>query len=209
MVELEGYKTVKETVSAEIEVKRSRFIATVCPCKTELEATSFISQIKKKYWDAKHNVYAFTIRANGAKRFSDDGEPHSTAGLPVMETVEHFGIIDVAVVVTRYFGGILLGTGGLVRAYSDAAKAALLKAQIVNYLPAKRFKVICDYSDYDMLVKLAAESGAQVISTEFSERVEIMMGIKATDFESFEIKCTDIFCGRLPSFSAEDIFLGF
>ena len=96
---MEGYKTIKELCSAETEVKHSRFIATVCPCKTEREATDFIASMRKKYWDAKHNVYAFSVRENGTKRFSDDGEPHSTAGLPVMEVINHSGITDIAVVV--------------------------------------------------------------------------------------------------------------
>lgn len=149
------------------------------------------------------------MRENGTKRFSDDGEPHSTAGLPVMEAIEHFGVTDLAVVVTRYFGGILLGTGGLVRAYSDAALSALKVAEVVTVLPAKRFSVICDYSDYELLTKLAGEAGVRIISTEYADRVELIMAIPSSDFDSFSAKCTDVFCGKLPFGKTEEIFLGF
>jgi uncharacterized YigZ family protein len=165
---LQSYKTISEECFAEITIKRSRFIATVSPCKNEAEATAFINSVKKKYWDAKHNVYAFLVRENNVKRFSDDGEPHSTAGLPVMETIEHFGVTDVAVVVTRYFGGILLGTGGLVRAYSEAANEALKKANVITYLPAKSFEINIDYADYDILNKILSDKGVKILSTDFS-----------------------------------------
>ncbi len=206
---MEGYKTIKAETSAQIEIKRSRFIATVCPCTTEEEATAFISAMRKKYWDARHNVYAFTLRNNGIKRFSDDGEPHSTAGLPVMEAIEHFGVVDVAVVVTRYFGGILLGTGGLVRAYSEATELALKSAEVVTVLPAKQFKVVCDYSDYDVFVKQAVKAGARIEDTVYAEKIEITVAIPLEDYSDFEVKCTDVFCGKMPFIAPEDIFLGF
>lgn len=206
---MEGYKTIKAEKSAQIEIKRSKFIATVCPCTTEEEATAFISAMRKKYWDARHNVYAFTLRNNGTKRFSDDGEPHSTAGLPVMEAIEHFGVVDVAVVVTRYFGGILLGTGGLVRAYSEATELALKSAEVVTVLPAKRFKVVCDYGDYDVFVKQAEKIGARIEDTVYAEKIEITVAIPLEDYHHFEEKCTDVFCGKMTFDSQEDIFLGF
>lgn len=206
---MQSYKTISDECSAEIVVKRSRFIATIAPCKTEAQATEFISKVKKKYWDAKHNVYAFTLRENNVKRFSDDGEPHSTAGLPVMEAVEHFGITDVAVVVTRYFGGILLGTGGLVRAYSDAANEALKSAKVITFLPSKKFEVNIDYGDYDLLNKLFAETGVKISSTDFSEKIKIVAIIPTTEFEHLREKITDIFCGRVAFKNTEDIFSGF
>lgn len=206
---MQEYKTIKEVCSAEIEIKRSKFIATISPCKTENEATDFINGVKKKYWDAKHNVYAFVIRENGIKRFSDDGEPHSTAGLPIMETVEHFGVTDVAVVVTRYFGGILLGTGGLVRAYSDAASEVLKKAETVTVLPAKQFEIYIEYGDYDILLKILTESGAQITNTDFAENVTVFAAIPAKNFNGLEEKITDKFCGRVGFNKIEETFLGF
>lgn len=206
---MEGYKTIKEICSAETEVKHSRFIATVCPCKTEKEATDFIAAMRKKYWDARHNVYAFSIRENSTKRFSDDGEPHSTAGLPVMEVINHSGITDIAVVVTRYFGGILLGTGGLVRAYSEAARLALDNAEIETILPTKKFTVTCDYGDYDPLVKVLDGFGTKILSTDFAQKVSLVVAVKAELYDDLDAKCTDKFCARLPFKDTEDIFMGF
>lgn len=206
---MEGYKTISEICSAETEVKHSRFIATVCPCKTEKEATEFIAAMRKKYWDAKHNVYAFSIRENSTKRFSDDGEPHSTAGLPVMEVINHSEITDIAVVVTRYFGGILLGTGGLVRAYSEAARLALENADIVTILPAKSFEINCDYGDYDPLLKLLEGFDTKILSTDFTHNVSLRVAVKAELYNDLQLKCTDKFCARIPFLDAEDILMGF
>lgn len=126
-----------------------------------------------------------------------------------METVDHFGVTDVAVVVTRYFGGILLGTGGLVRAYSDAALLGLKAAEVVNVLSAKRFVAICDYSDYELLTKMVTEIGGKIISSDYADKVEMTIAIPAKEFEIFSAKCTDVFCGKPPFCKTEDIFLGF
>lgn len=206
---MEGYKTISDICSAETEVKHSRFIATVCPCKTEREATEFIAAMRKKYWDAKHNVYAFSIRENSVKRFSDDGEPHSTAGLPVMEVINHSGITDIAVVVTRYFGGILLGTGGLVRAYSEATRLALEAADVITILPAKSFEINCDYGDYDPLLKLLEGFEVKILSTDFAHNVSIKVAVKAEFYNDLMLKCTDKFSARIPFLEVEDIFMGF
>ncbi len=206
---VEGYKTILNSCSVETEVKHSRFIATVCPCKTEEEATEFIASMRKKYWDAKHNVYAFSLRENGTRRFSDDGEPHSTAGLPVMEVLNHSGITDIAIVVTRYFGGILLGTGGLVRAYSEAARLALQTADVVTILPAKSFEIKCDYGDYESLLKLLEGFEVKILSTDFTHNVSLKVAVKAELYNDLQLKCTDKFCARIPFLEAEDIFMGF
>ena len=127
----ECYKTVSRTAESTVIEKRSRFIATVKPCQTEQEALDFLAQIKKKYSDANHNVYAYVIDENNIFRYSDDGEPQGTAGMPVLDTIRKSGIVDCAVVVTRYFGGTLLGTGGLVRAYGKTAHDGLNAAGVV------------------------------------------------------------------------------
>ena len=130
---LKKYKTILEEAEEEIVEKKSRFIATVRPVKTEDEARAFIEEMKKKYWDARHNVFAYQIgERNELQRFSDDGEPQGTAGMPVLNVLKGEDVKDTAVVVTRYFGGTLLGTGGLVRAYGKAAKEGLLSAGIVE-----------------------------------------------------------------------------
>jgi len=116
------YKTVSKEGTAEIVEKKSRFIASVKPVSTEEEALEFVSQVKAKYRDARHNVYAYVVTENNISRFTDDGEPSGTAGAPVLDVILKEGLTDVAIVVTRYFGGTLLGTGGLVRAYGKSAK---------------------------------------------------------------------------------------
>ena len=203
-------KTVYEGGEGEIVEKKSRFIASVYKVINEDEAISIIEQLKKKYWDARHNCHAFVIGKNAElMRFSDDGEPHSTAGLPVMEVIDHLGITDIAVVVTRYFGGILLGTGGLVRAYSDSARTVLETAEVVTILPAKQVCIRCDYGDYDLLTKLLSEFEVKIISTDFNDKVEVTLAVKATLFDDLAKKCTDKFSARIPIPEPKDIFMGF
>ena len=122
---MQNYKTVNGEAVAEITEKRARFIATIRHVETEQEATDFIAEIKAKYWDARHNVFAYCLKENNLVRFSDDGEPHSNAGKTVFDVIVGRELKNVAVVVTRYFGGVLLGTGGLVRAYSSACAKAV------------------------------------------------------------------------------------
>ncbi len=127
--------------------KKSRFIANVVPVSSEEEAEEFIESMKKKYWDARHNCYAYIIGERGEiKRFSDDGEPGGTAGKPILEVLAGEGITNAAIVVTRYFGGTLLGTGGLVRAYGAAAKEGLSASAVINKIPGMRLSITTDYT---------------------------------------------------------------
>ncbi len=140
---MNGYKTVEKESGAEFTEKKSRFIGYACPVKTEEEALAFVNKIKKKHADARHNVYAYVVRDNNIQRFSDDGEPQGTAGIPVLDTIRKQELTDIALVVTRYFGGILLGGGGLVRAYGHAASIAIEAAKPVcmSYSAIYRVKV--------------------------------------------------------------------
>lgn len=140
---MNGYKTVEKESVAEFTEKKSRFIGYACPVKTEEEALAFVNKIKKKHADARHNVYAYVVRDNNIQRFSDDGEPQGTAGIPVLDTIRKQELTDIALVVTRYFGGILLGGGGLVRAYGHAASIAIEAAKPVcmSYSAIYRVKV--------------------------------------------------------------------
>ncbi|MBQ1659249.1 MAG: YigZ family protein, partial [Clostridia bacterium] len=142
------YKTVRNSGSDEFTEQRSRFIGYVCPVKTEAEALAFINEKKKLHWDARHNVYAYVLRESGIQRYSDDGEPHGTAGVPVLDIIVKSGITDVVVVVTRYFGGILLGTGGLVRAYTKGASIALKAGNIITMQSCNICSLSCDYTRY-------------------------------------------------------------
>lgn len=147
MIPIENkYKTIEDYGIAEIVEKRSKFIAHARPVSSEAEAIEYLNSLKQKYWDARHNVYAYILRENNIMRYSDDGEPSGTAGVPVLEILKKEELTDIIVVVTRYFGGILLGTGGLVHAYSKAAKAGIEAAGIVNMILCRKVKIKCDYN---------------------------------------------------------------
>ncbi|MBO4860885.1 MAG: YigZ family protein [Clostridia bacterium] len=168
---MENYLSVLRAASAEFTERKSVFIGSCAPVSTEEEALGFVNSLRKKYADATHNVYAYIVRENNACRFSDDGEPHGTAGMPVLDVLRKEGLTDVAVVVTRYFGGILLGTGGLVRAYTAAAKLAIDAAGRAEWAKCARFSVRSDYSDHQKLTYYFRKNGIEVKDTAFSETV--------------------------------------
>lgn len=140
------YRTVKNDASAEIVEKRSRFIATVKPIEEETEAVEFINELRQKYWNATHNVYAYIIEENNIMRYSDDGEPSGTAGMPVLDMLKKEGLTNLVVVVTRYFGGVLLGTGGLVHTYSRSAKQGVIAANVIEMILCRELYIKCDYT---------------------------------------------------------------
>ena len=156
MAEAELYTTVRNEASAEFEEKRSVFIGHAKHITSEQEALDFVKQIKKKYYDARHNVYAYVLSSAPVMRYSDDGEPQGTGGIPVLETINKSGVTDVCVVVTRYFGGILLGAGGLVRAYSGAVSACLNEAKIVSNELSSELKIEVSYELYPIFLKYIA-----------------------------------------------------
>ncbi len=191
------YKTIKCKKQAEFTEQRSRFIGTIKPVSTEAEATEFIAALKQKYWDARHNVYAYILREGNIKRYSDDGEPHSTAGLPALETLTKMGLTDCVLVVTRYFGGILLGTGGLVRAYSASARLAAEAAGIVTMRQCSECSITCGYSDYSRLESFIASRDAERGETDFAENITVKLFIPKTGLEEFSAALTDKFNGTL------------
>ncbi len=195
-----SYKTVKTRSYDEYIVKKSRFIGYVCPVQTQEEALAFIAEISKKHWDATHNVYAYILRDGGVKRFSDDGEPQGTAGIPVLDVLEKSGVTDCAVVVTRYFGGIMLGAGGLVRAYSHSASIALNAGGIITRALCAEAKVTCDYNFYGRLASLVPESGGVIEDTAFEDNVILSFRIPLEKLDGFNAKLIDLSNGR---FSAE------
>ena len=134
VLSMKEYKTVEFENSDEFIEKKSKFIGYVKPVKTQEEATEFINKIKSKHWDATHNVYAYVLQENNIQRYSDDGEPSGTAGVPVLDVILKSNLVDVCVVVTRYFGGTLLGAGGLVRAYSHGSKIAVEAGNIIIHM---------------------------------------------------------------------------
>ncbi len=194
---MESYITVEKNATAEIIEKRSRFIANVFPVNNEVEALDLIAKLKKEYWDARHNVYAYIIKEGNICRYTDDGEPSGTAGVPVLDVMRKQGIVDCLIVVTRYFGGVLLGTGGLVRAYSAAAIDGLDAANVITMTPCALCEIECDYGDYDTLLRRLKESGGDVKDTIFTDSVLIKFAMEESLVPDFRLQLTDNFSGRL------------
>lgn len=189
---MESYTTVEYRSKFEYEDRKSVFIGEAAPVTTEEEALLFINQIKKKYSDAKHHVYAYVLRENSLMRFSDDREPQGTAGMPVLDAIRKNGCTDTVIVVTRYFGGTLLGTGGLVRAYTSAAIGALKEANIITYDIYSILKVYVSYSDYQKIIPILDESGFRCDDTKYADSVCLVGKIKKSAFEPFGHKLTEI-----------------
>ena len=190
------YKTVEKEAYDEFIEKKSKFIGYVKPVKTVQEATDFINSIKSKHWDATHNVSAFVLRENNIQRSSDDGEPSGTAGVPVLDVLLKEGLYDVCVVVTRYFGGILLGAGGLVRAYSHGSKLAVNAGNIITMAPCKLLSVTVDYSFYDRLLLMLNDIGANVEDSNFTDFVTVNFSLKSDLAEKFCNTLTEQSNGR-------------
>ena len=203
------YLTVKEENSDQFVEKKSRFIGTCRPVKTEEEALEFIARMKSRYWDASHNVYAYILRENGVQRFSDDGEPQGTACIPVMDTLKKAGVVDVAVVATRYFGGILLGGGGLIRAYSHTATIALAAARKVAMRECLLLELPCDYGFYGKAAGLIPECGGVVDDTQFLEQVTLRFHLEPQLLPALEKKLADSSSGRASVKQAGQRFFPF
>ncbi len=205
---MQEYTTIEDTYTAEYTEKHSRFIATAFFCDSEDKAAEIIAAQKSKYWDARHNVYAYILQ-NGNMKFSDDGEPHGTAGMPILDVIKGSGITNVLVVVTRYFGGILLGTGGLVRAYSTSARDALQGAKKVLMCSCTQFSVVCDYSNHSRLVRLIDDVGGMLIDTVFTDKVELIFRFKDAAVEGFLNKLNETFAAKLQAKVTENNFFPF
>lgn len=193
------YKTVRSEASDEFIERRSRFIGYAKPVTTEDDAISFIHKIKSENWNATHNVYAYSIRQGQIKRYSDDGEPQGTAGIPVLDVIQKSDVTDVVIVATRYFGGVLLGTGGLVRAYSHSASIALDKAKIVTMRQCKLAELTCDYNQYGRISALIPDCGGFLDDTAFGELVQISFHISETNFTVFEKQLADATCDQVQA----------
>lgn len=189
---MKEYKTVEFENCDEFTEKKSKFIGYVKPVKTQDEAVSFINQIKSKHWDATHNVYAYVLKENNIQRYSDDGEPSGTAGVPVLDVILKNNLVDVCVVVTRYFGGTLLGAGGLVRAYSHGSKIAVEAGNIITMAPCKILTVSVEYSFYERMNILLSDFDANVENTEFSDAVLITFSLKQESVSDLQAKLTDL-----------------
>jgi uncharacterized YigZ family protein len=203
---MKEYKTVEFESSDEFVEKKSRFIGYVKPVHTQEEATEFINKIKSKHWDATHNVSAYVLKENNIQRSSDDGEPSGTAGVPVLDVLLKENLVDVCVVVTRYFGGTLLGAGGLIRAYSHGSKIAVESGNIITMAPCKILKVSVDYNFYDRLNILLNDVNANIENSEFADKVIVDFSIKADLVDSLCAKLIEQSNGKYSLIEIGDKF---
>lgn len=194
---IKEYKTVLAEYVAEYVEKKSKFIATLRPVSTQEEATLFIEEMRAKYWDATHNVYAYTLAEQNIKRYSDDGEPSGTSGVPSLKVLEGEELLNVAVVITRYFGGTLLGTGGLVRAYSESVKQVINAADIVTKCLCDKIIVTCDYNVWGKVMNMVSTLGiptgeiiyADHVSAEIFEKVDLSDKLISDIIEKTDALC--------------------
>ncbi len=203
------YQTILNRNESEYVEKRSRFISTVCHCETEEDANNFIKEMKAKYWDAGHNTYAYSVEEGRMCRFSDDGEPHGTAGKPMLDVIAGSGITNIAVVVTRYFGGVLLGTGGLVRAYSKAAQDVLQSAEVYEMLNGTACEILCEYSDLTLLQRLIAENEGEIRDTQYTDKITVSFILKDDFILPFKEKLRESYSARLVLEEKDKILLPF
>ncbi|RKI31303.1 YigZ family protein [bacterium 1xD8-6] len=192
-----SYDTVYTGGSGEIVEKKSRFIAQVFPVETEEEVLQILEETRKKYWDARHNCYAFVLGAGGEiTRCSDDGEPSGTAGRPILEVLTGRRLRNVLVIVTRYFGGTLLGTGGLVRAYSQSAQAGIAASRVITKQAGCLLTVDTDYNGIGKLQYLAAQSGLAVLDTVYTESVQMKVLVPTELCGSVQKEITEATSGQ-------------
>lgn len=191
------YKTIARRCEARFIEKKSEFIGYLCPVQTEEQAVAFIEEIRAMHRKATHNCYAYILRENNAARHSDDGEPGGTAGVPIYEVLRKEGLTDVCCVVTRYFGGVLLGAGGLVRAYTKGAKDAVDAAQIKCMAEAVKLAVTVDYGLYGRLAQVFADFDARVEDERFADNVRIVLHIRAENSQKLTDKLVDVCNGAV------------
>lgn len=192
-----SFRVLLKGGEGEYEEKKSRFIATVRPCGTEEEAAAFIEEMKKKYWDARHNCSAYVLgERGGLTRCSDDGEPSGTAGRPMLEALLGSGIRNAAVVVTRYFGGVLLGTGGLVRAYTRAVQEGLAACTVGRMRYGAELQVLTDYNGVGKVLRQLGSMGLEPASCEYTDKVTLRVVVPAEDEEAVRRNVADATGGR-------------
>ncbi len=193
----DSYRVLLEGGEGEYVEKKSRFIATLQRCGSEQEALEFIEEIRKKYWDARHNCYAYVVGGReGLTRCSDDGEPGGTAGRPMLEVLTGEGLRDTAVVVTRYFGGVLLGTGGLVRAYTQAVKEGLKNCLAGTMRRGWEAEVTADYGSIGKILYLLGNRGLEPLEADYGEKILLRLQVPGEDFDALGRELADATGGK-------------
>ena len=207
---MKTYKTIHQGGEGEIVEKKSRFIATVAPAASEEEALGFIAAMKKKYWDARHNCSAFVIGENNElQRCSDDGEPNQTAGRPMLDVLLGEDIHNTVVVVTRYFGGTLLGTGGLVRAYSKAVSEGLKNSVIITRQNGFRLLLATDYNGIGKIQYLLGQRGLTITGSEYTDKVTIETLVPEDELMPLKEELTEGTNGRIQYQNCEAVCFAF
>ena len=204
-----GYRTIKKPNNITFTERRSEFIAYLCPVHTNDEAVAFINEIKSLHRKATHNVYAYILRDNNITRYSDDGEPQGTAGVPVLDILQKNELTDICCVVTRYFGGILLGGGGLVRAYSTSAKLAVENAEIMDMCECYRISFSMDYNLYSKVAYFLPQYEVKELSSKFEDNIFLELLVKEEHFEPLKAKLTDVSNGKIEIEESEKLFEDF
>lgn len=195
---LKEYRTILEPGTDEIIEKKSRFIGYIRHTETEEEANAFINEIRKKHFDARHNCFAYSVDGQQQTiRFSDDGEPGGTAGKPILEVITGKGLCDVCIVVTRYFGGTLLGTGGLVRAYTDAAKACIDATDMVTKCLVVPMRLTTNYTDFGKIQYLLGSHNISVLDSEYGENVAVRIEVLVDDVSMIVKQLTEVTAARV------------
>ncbi len=205
----DGYKILWEGGTGELIEKKSRFIATTEPVATEEEAAAFVERMRKKYWDARHNCYAYVLGTQGRiQKCSDDGEPAQTAGRPMLDVLLGEGVRDICVVVTRYFGGVLLGTGGLVRAYSGAVQEGLRNSRIIEKRPGRRLDITVDYTEIGKLQYILAQEKLAAFNTEYTDKVTLAVMVPESDMAALTARITEGTAGKAKLSAGEPAYYG-
>lgn len=205
--EEKAYRVVLEGGEGEYVEKKSRFIATVRSCESEAEASAFIEEMKKKYWDARHNCSAFCIGSRGElTRCSDDGEPSGTAGRPMLEVLTASGIRNVAVVVTRYFGGVLLGTGGLVRAYTQAVKEGLAACRLGTMRFGQELSITTDYNGIGKVLYLLGNEGIEPVSSDYTDKVSLRILVPGQRVDGLCAQLVEATMGRVEMVKIRELY---
>ena len=205
---MEDYRTIRGTAIGEYEEKKSRFIAALSFADSEEAAVAFLEQVRAANRTARHNVYAYRLREGNRERYSDDGEPAKTAGTPALEVLQHSGLTDLIVVVTRYFGGTLLGTGGLVRAYGGAVQEGLKNCVVLEKCLARKWKVGTDYSGLGKVQYILAEAELPILDSEYGEGVDLTILVPFDQAGAAEKKLIEGTNGRCQIEKLDEVYFG-
>lgn len=204
-----AYKTIYDPAQASFIEQKSEFIGYIAPVKTNEEAVAFIESIKAQHRKARHNCYAYVLRDGMISRYSDDGEPQGTAGPPILDVILKSGLTDVCIVVTRYFGGILLGKGGLTRAYSTGASMAVNAARLMIMCEAYELTLTLDYSLYDKVNYVLPDFEIKILATDYAEKVKITLLVKEELADNLCDKLVDIANGNIEISKSDKIYADF